>query len=638
MCGIIGYVGKNQAKDIILHGLKTLEYRGYDSSGIAILSSHNNIQIMKSEGKIMDLTRLIEKNHATPLDGVLGIGHTRWATHGPATIVNAHPHRYKDTVLVHNGIIENYLELKSKYDIDDRELVSETDSEIIAHIIEKKLETLPIDEAFTSTLKELEGSYALCMVHKNEKNLWGASHRAPLILGFNPQEKEIFFSSDVQALYGRCSSVIYLPEKTWAKAYADGSYKIFNFDGVALSIPEQSLSLGKINVGKNGFKHYMAKEIFEQPACLKETISNYVDGDSLCLGLKNMPKNFSRIYMVASGTARHAALIGQYYMTTLAQKEVVVDFGSEFRDRSPKIDEQTLIILISQSGETADTLRASDFAKKKGATILAICNTEHSTMVRKSDYSLLTLAGPEVSVASTKAYTTQILTLYLLALEFAMSDKIISTETLRTLLADLKTLPALVDEACELDGSIRALLPRHSHAKFFFFLGRGILYPVALEGALKLKEISYLPTEGLPSGEIKHGPIALIDPTTSIIVLIGQNHPPFFKTPSDEKKEDSIFHKMLGTIQEIRARKGNILILSNAPSSKIKKEHLFADDSQKNTSSLYIPDHHLSPLSSWAFSPILFSVPLQLLSYHMALHHGTDIDQPRNLAKCVTVE
>ena len=609
MCGIIGYVGERQASPILLEGLKRLEYRGYDSAGIAVRDA-DAIQIRRNQGKLEKLEGLLREN---PLQGTIGIGHTRWATHGKPSETNAHPHKAGGVVVVHNGIIENYLELKVMLQKAGHSFKSETDTEVIAHLIQSFLHKGDgFEQAVRNALKRVRGSYAVGIMHEGEPStLIAARSESPLVLGLG--EREWFVASDVPAFLPYTRKVIFLE---------DGEVAVLSRKGVELStLPGASVKRAAATIDwspamaeKGGFKHFMLKEIFEQPRAIIDTFRGRTDeekGRVFLEGCTFTPaeiRNIEKVVIVGCGTSWHAATVGKFMIEDLCRIPVEVDLGSEFRYRDPLINSRTLIIPISQSGETADTLAGLREGVKKKARIISICNVVWSSMVRQSHGVIYTHAGPEIGVASTKAFTAQLVALYLLALYLGKQTRRLTTERMRDLIKDLVRLPLQIETILKQDHLIKSIGHRYLSYRDFLYLGRGINYPIALEGALKLKEISYIHAEGYPAGEMKHGPIALIDEHMPVVVLVSKG---------------VTFDKMLSNVEEVKARGGKII----AVTSKVTEDITVRADTI-----FKVPENNAY------LTPVLFAVPLQLLAYHIAELKGTDIYQPRNLAKSVTVE
>ncbi len=610
MCGIIGYTGTADCVPILIDGLRRLEYRGYDSAGVAVLDEMGRLQVRKREGKIIVLEKEVFR---TELSGNCGIGHTRWATHGRPSDENAHPHVAGKIAVVHNGIIENYMQLKEMLKSEGVEFSSETDTEIIAHSIRKFVEDgASFEDAVRKTLKILRGSFAFAVVYEGEPGkIIGVRMNCPLVVGVG--DGEMFLSSDIPPLLPYTKRVIFLDDGEMVVVTPD-DYRITDFDGVIVEKEVHLVEWSAAMAEKEGYKHFMQKEIFEQPRAILDTIAGRVDPERGEIEVLEIPlsgkdiSDIEKIFIIACGTSWHAGLVGKFLIEELARIPVEVDLGSEFRYRDPIVDERTLCIPISQSGETADTLAAMREARSKGARAIAICNVVGSTIARESDGVFYTHAGPEIGVASTKAFTTQLVSLYILALHFARERGKISHDELRNHLEELLRLPVLVERVLKNDESLFRLAQKYKDASNFLYLGRGINYPIALEGALKLKEISYIHAEGYPAGEMKHGPIALIDEKMPVVVL----------SPSD-----GTYEKVCANIEEVLARKGRVIAVATEGNDELKD---------------MVEDVIYIPASSRYLQPVLEAVPLQLFAYHVAVIRGTDVDQPRNLAKSVTVE
>ena len=611
MCGIVGYIGQQSAAALLLEGLKTLEYRGYDSAGIALAPGDGAFRVTRASGKLVNLqSRLDPQDPAT-----LGIGHTRWATHGRPTEENAHPHRSGDgkVVAVHNGIFENFLELRKELQDKGERFLSETDTEAFPVMVSHLLKGgASFTEAFRLALGRMEGIYAIACLHADDPNrILAARSGPPLVIGLG--EGENFLASDVVPLLRHTRRVIFLEDGDLAELTREG-VRIFDLQGKELHRPIQNIPYDPVAAEKGGFKHFMQKEIFEQPQAISNTLLNRlpIDGaDPIPLELPFTDedlKSLQRIHIVACGTSWHAGLVGKFLIEQLARTAVEVDYASEYRYREPVIPEGTLIIGITQSGETADTLAAMKEAASRGARTLAICNVLGSTATRTAEATILTHAGPEIGVASTKAFTTQLAVLTLLALRIGEAKGTVDPKLRAELLQGLRELPAHLEHISALEPRIIQWAQRWRDASDFLYLGRGPLYPIALEGALKLKEISYIHAEGYPAGEMKHGPIALIDKDLPVVALM----------PKDSHRE-----KTLSNLQEAAARDGRILGLVTQGDRGLDG---IAEDV------LELPEVH-----PW-LAPILYVLPLQLLSYHIAVLRGCDVDQPRNLAKSVTVE
>ena len=608
MCGIVGYIGQRDATPILMGGLERLEYRGYDSAGLAV-RNENEIVIRRCEGKLGRLKELVANQ---PLSGNLGIGHTRWATHGRPSETNAHPHRFRDVVVVHNGIIENYMELKEELTHAGNKFQSETDTEIVAHLIDYYIQKgQPIEKAVLTALSRIKGSFGLGILHlKNPDLLIGARRESPLIAGFG--EGESFIASDVPALLEHTRQVSYLDDNEVAFLTRDNA-RFVDLEGNEVTKDIHQVMWDPVMAQKAGYKHFMKKEIFEQPRAVIETFRGRVSMEQGKVLLPDLPftsadiNGLSKICIVACGTSFHAGLVGKFMIEELARIPVEVDLGSEFRYRNPILDERTLLLLISQSGETADTLAAVREGKNKGCRTLAICNVVGSSLSRAVEGTIYTQAGPEIGVASTKAFTTQLICLYLFALYCAEARGRLPEDKGRQMIQELTRLPGLMEEVLD-EEQVKMVSRRFFHASNFLYLARGINYPLALEGALKLKEISYIHAEGYAAGEMKHGPIALIDENMPIVVC----------APAGKTLE-----KTLGNIEEVKARAGKVIALTEIDNEQVKGK----------------ADEIITiPTVSDMLMPIVLAVPLQLLAYHIAVLRGTDVDQPRNLAKSVTVE
>jgi glucosamine--fructose-6-phosphate aminotransferase (isomerizing) len=609
MCGIVGYIGRKNTSEVLIEGLKRLEYRGYDSAGVAIFHD-GAIKICRCEGKISQLDKLLA---GECFDGSIGIGHTRWATHGRPSEANAHPHYYQGVAVVHNGIIENYTELKKALKAEGDAFSSETDSEVLSHLFAKFMrQGASFEGAVRAGLALVRGSYAIAaLCEKEPDRIVAARKESPLILGLGSGEN--FVASDIPAILSHTREVIFLSDGEIAVLDAK-SVRISTLDGAPVERAARHISWDPIMAEKAGFKHFMLKEIFEQPRAIIDTLRGRLieDSDDVFLdGVKLTPegvRKFDRICFVACGTSYYACLVGKFMIEQLVGLPVEVDLGSEFRYRNPMVNHKTLVVLVSQSGETADTLAAMREAKAKGSQTLCICNVVESTLARDCDHVLYTHAGPEIGVASTKAFTSQMTAIFLLALYLGRARGSVDGPRSRELMHGMIQVPHLVERALEHEPAIKAIAEKYAVAKNFLFLGRGINYPIALEGALKLKEISYIHAEGYPAGEMKHGPIALIDEHMPVVVLAQQ---------------DAIYEKILSNIEEVKARKGRVIAIAMAGDTVLASK---ADDI------LYLPE--TDPL----FAPFIMVIPLQLFAYHVADFKGTDVDQPRNLAKSVTVE
>ena len=620
MCGIVGYIGPKKVVPVIIEGLRKLEYRGYDSAGIAVVNAAGKMDIRRAPGKLRNLEEAIQK---APLDGTYGIGHTRWATHGRPTEENAHPHRdcTGQYVVVHNGIVENYLELKEKLQKEGHKFVTETDTEIVAHLVEEYAKTLPFEEAVRRTLKDLRGIYSLVFLSaKDPQKLIAARIGPPSVIGLG--EGEYFVASDIPALLEHTREIFFLADGDIAILSRDG-VRVTDLDGKPVSRPSHHVAWDPIMAEKGGYKHFMQKEIFEQPRAVRDTILNRISQDTGKVFLDEMQitdqqfRGFEKVRIVACGTSWHAALAGKFMIEKLARIPVEVDYGSEFRYRDPILDSKTLTVCISQSGETADTLAAQREAKQKGSPTLAICNVMGSMVTREAAGTILTHAGPEIGVASTKAFTSQLASLVLLASYLGQIRGKLSAEAARHLMLEFTRIPHKIETILQADGTgfyenLARQFFRHTD---FLYLGRGVHYPIALEGALKLKEISYIHAEGYPSGEMKHGPNALIDENLPVVVLATRD--------DSDPASLTLYEKSVSNIKEVKARDGIVI------SVVTQGDHLAREAS----------DHIIElPPAPELLATMLEIVPLQLLAYHIAIRRGCDVDQPRNLAKSVTVE
>jgi glucosamine--fructose-6-phosphate aminotransferase (isomerizing) len=621
MCGIVGYIGPKQVVTVIMEGLHKLEYRGYDSAGIAAVDGHGKLEIRRASGKLRNLEEVIAKS---PLDGAYGIGHTRWATHGRPTEENAHPHRdcTGQIVVVHNGIIENYLELKEKLQAEGHKFATETDTEIVAHLVEKNSQGgVPLEEAVRLSLKELRGIYALVFLSaKDPQKIVAARFGPPSVIGLG--DGEYFVASDIPALLQHTRQIFFLADGDIAVLTAKG-VRVMDHDGRPVDRPSHHVAWDPIMVEKGGYKHFMQKEIFEQPRAVRDTLLGRISQDTGKVFLDEMAitehqfREFQQVRIVACGTSWHAGLAAKFMIERLARLPVEVDYGSEFRYRDPILDSKTLTVCISQSGETADTLAAQREAKHKGSPTLAICNVIGSMITREANGTIPTHAGPEIGVASTKAFTAQMTALLLLASSLGQVRGKMNEAAARTLMQEFTRIPHKMETILQADesGLYETLARQFFRHTDFLYLGRGIHYPIALEGALKLKEISYIHAEGYPAGEMKHGPNALIDENLPVVVLATR----------DESDHDAMtrYEKSVSNIKEVKARDGIVIAIATA------KDHLAREAS----------DHIIElPPSPELLAPFLEIIPLQLLAYHIAVRRGCDVDQPRNLAKSVTVE
>jgi glucosamine--fructose-6-phosphate aminotransferase (isomerizing) len=617
MCGIIGYLGDRSAVSVIIEGLRKLEYRGYDSAGIAVITSHGALDVRRAMGKLRNLEDAI---HVHPLSGQTGIGHTRWATHGRPSEENAHPHvgPANRVAVVHNGIVENYLPLRQELEKEGHVFLTQTDTEVIAHLVEKYL-TDDLAAAVQQTVQRIRGIFAIVVIDAREPHKMVAARQGPpVVVGLG--QDEYFVASDVTPLLSHTRDMFFLSDGDMAVLTRDG-VQLMDFSGRPVSRSVTHVLWDPIMAEKGGFKHFMLKEIYEQPRAVRETFITRIGQETGRVYLDEMeidPAQLAavrHIKIIACGTSWHAALAAKFMIEQLARVPVEVDYASEFRYRDPLIEPDTLAIFISQSGETADTLAALREARDKGAMTLAICNVLGSTLVREATGSLLTHAGPEIGVASTKAFTAQLAALFVFALHLAQVRNTISADESLRLVQELVRLPAKIESALSLDDQVDNMAKLLYRSEDFLFLGRGVHYPIALEGALKLKEISYIHAEGYPAGEMKHGPNALIDGELPVV---------FLATKNPESPSSCItYEKTLNAIHEVRARDGIVLAVANEGDREVSKlcSHTF-----------FVPE------ADELLLPILEIVPLQLLAYHIALRRGCDVDQPRNLAKSVTVE
>ncbi len=609
MCGIIGYVGSKETAEVLIEGLKRLEYRGYDSAGIAVFH-RGRIEIRRKKGKLTHLKELIGKQ---AFDGRAGIGHTRWATHGRPSDENAHPHKAGRVAVVHNGIIENYLPLKEDLKKRGRLFTSETDTEIISHLIDEFLkEGSPPLIAVRKAMERIKGSFALGILFEGEEgSLIACRNESPLVIGVG--EGEYFIASDIPPILPHTRNFIFMEDGDIAYLSTEG-IRVFDSKGNEILRKTKRVDWNPLMAEKAGYKHFMLKEIFEQPRAVIDTIRGRVSeerGDAVFEDFhldQKLLKKIRRIILIACGTSYHAALVGKFFFEGFCRIPVEVDIGSEFRYRNPILNKDTLLIAISQSGETADTLAGLREGKRKGAMTLAICNVVESSLARDSHHVIYTHAGPEIGVASTKTFITQLVILFLLALRMGRELGTVSAQGGKALIEELIKIPHLMEEVLKSSKQVVQIAKKYLHARDFLYLGRGINYPIALEGALKLKEISYVHAEGYPAGEMKHGPIALIDREMPVVVLAPKN---------------DVYEKVLSNIEEVKAREGMVIALASPSDREVGKK---VDDV------IYIPETHPS------LTPILLTIPLQLLAYYMADFKGTDVDQPRNLAKSVTVE
>jgi glucosamine--fructose-6-phosphate aminotransferase (isomerizing) len=608
MCGIVGYIGKRDTVKVLIEGLEKLEYRGYDSAGIAVYNDEK-IELHKMNGRIENLAKRVFENRVT---GSFGIGHTRWATHGKPSLINAHPHFdcSETFVVVHNGIIENFRELKKDLIKRGHKFKSETDTEVLAHLIEEYYEN-DLNFAIKAALHEVDGAYALGIISRKEPGvIYAARKGSPLIIGVG--EGENFIASDVPAILDKTRKIIFLDDEEVAKITAE-SIEITTLKNTPVNKEIVTITWDPVSAQKGGYDHFMLKEIYEQPKAILDTIRERLTEDGplnmeeIGLGEEDI-RRVDRIVFIACGTSYHAGLVGKFVFENLTKIPVEVDVASEYRYRNPIVRENDLIIVISQSGETADTLAALRIAKKHGARTLGIVNVLGSTITREGDATLYTHAGPEIGVASTKAFTSQLAAIYLLGLTFARYRNSASNELIKEISKELLALPQKIETILKTEDIIKKCATIYHKCEDFLYLGRNVNFPIALEGALKLKEISYIHAEGYPAGEMKHGPIALIEPSCPSVVLL----------PKGET-----YDKMVSNIQEVKAREGKVIAVAQERDDKV----------------LNVADYvFLIPETIEILSPILNIIPLQLLSYHIACLRGCDVDKPRNLAKSVTVE
>ena len=624
MCGIVGYVGKKSVVPIIIEGLRRLEYRGYDSAGIAVAGDSDGLQLRRAEGKLRNLEEVIRLK---PINGTYGIGHTRWATHGRPTEENAHPHRdcTGKIVVVHNGIVENYLSLKKKLIEEGHKFTTETDTEIIAHLIEKysmkagNAHRPPLEDAVRRTVKDLAGVFALAVISSDEPNkIVAARNGPPAVIGLG--NDEYFVASDVPAILNHTRDIFFLADGDMAVVTPDGVH-LSDFDGRPVRREIQHVNWDPILAEKGGFKHFMLKEIYEQPRAVRDTALGRVSQDTGHIFLDQMEiteaefRSAQKVNIIACGTSWHAGQAGKFMIETLARVPVEVDYASEWRYRNPIVDPETITLVISQSGETADTIAAQREAKSRGSKTLAICNVVGSMITREAAGTIYTHAGPEIGVASTKAFTGQLTALYVFAMYLAQVRGIMTAEQAQAAMLELTRVPSKLEHVLTQDQACDTLAKQYQKVRDFLFLGRGIHYPIALEGALKLKEISYIHAEGYPAGEMKHGPNALIDENLPVVVIATRDA----NNPGSMLR----YEKTMSNLKEVKARSGVVIALATEGDEEIKEaaDHV-----------LYVP------AAPEELLPILEIVPLQLLAYHIAVRRGCDVDQPRNLAKSVTVE
>ncbi|SEK29367.1 glutamine--fructose-6-phosphate transaminase [Stigmatella aurantiaca] len=611
MCGIVGYVGDKESAPILVSGLKKLEYRGYDSAGVAVVG-RNALNVVRATGKLKNLESRVSQE---PPQGTLGIGHTRWATHGRPSDENAHPHTYKNVAVVHNGIIENHLALKEQLRAKGHVFSSETDTEVFAHLISDELERgVDLPDAVRLAIKQVKGTYALAVVTSNDPNrIICTKDASPMVLGLGQGQN--FVASDVPALLEHTRDFVYMEEGDLAVITAQ-SVDIYNRQGQKVNRPTRRIDWTPMMAEKGGHKHFMHKEIWEQPRAIADTLRGRMvlsEGDIHFEGWNlsaEKVRSISKVTILACGTSWHSGVAGKHMIESLARIPVEVELASEFRYRDPIVDPSHLAIAISQSGETADTLAAFKEAKARGAMSLAICNVMGSAMTREADISVLTNAGPEIGVASTKAFTTQLVTLYMLAVKLGRMRGTLSVKAAQEHLTHLTQIPKMIEDVLKCEPAVKRVAREFMNAQDFLFLGRGPMHPVALEGALKLKEISYIHAEGYAGGEMKHGPIALIDEKMPVVVIA-------------PKQPHVAYEKIIGNIEEVRARGGKVIAI--------------IDEDDHHVDSL--ADHVIRiPAACALLAPVVSTIPLQLLAYHVAEMRGNDVDQPRNLAKSVTVE
>ncbi len=614
MCGIIGYIGSKPVVPVLIEGLRKMEYRGYDSAGVAVVSSEG-IALRRSAGKLANLETAIRSE---PVDGLYGLGHTRWATHGRPTEENAHPHRdcTGRIVVVHNGIIENYLELKHELHQQGHEFHTETDTEIVAHLVEREMRQDGLENAVRRSLMQIRGMFAIVLVSVDDpEKIVAVRNGPPIVVGLG--DNEFFVASDIPAILSHTRDVVFLADEEMAVITRSG-VAFTDYAGRSVSKTTQRVLWDPIAAEKGGHKHFMLKEIYEQPTAARDTILGRVSLDRGQIFLEDLHitegtfRTLEKVTIIACGTSWHAGLVGKYLIEALAQVPVEVDYGSEYRYRNPILGPNTLAIVITQSGETADTLAALREAKRKGAASIAICNVVGSMATREADGTVYTHAGPEIGVASTKAFTSQLVALQLLALYMAQLRGTLDADAIRGHIEELLQIPNIIERAIKASAPMERVAERFYNRTDFLFLGRGINYPIALEGALKLKEISYIHAEGYPAGEMKHGPIALIDERMPVVAI----------APSDH-----VFEKMTGNMQEAKARGGSVIAVTTEGDSRMAA----VLDRDRD---MIVPMPETTPM----LTPIVMTIPLQLLAYHIAVRRGCDVDQPRNLAKSVTVE
>jgi len=614
MCGIIGYIGSKPVVPVLIEGLRKMEYRGYDSAGVAVVSPEG-IALRRSAGKLANLETAIRSE---PVDGLYGVGHTRWATHGRPTEENAHPHRdcTGRIVVVHNGIIENYLELKRELQAQGHQFNTETDTEIVAHLVEREMQQDGLENAVRRALTHMRGMFAVVLVSVDDpEKIVAVRNGPPIVVGLG--DNEFFVASDIPAILSHTRDVVFLADEEMAIITRSG-VQFTDYEGKAVSKTTQRVLWDPIAAEKGGHKHFMLKEIYEQPSAARDTILGRVSLERGHIFLEDLHisestlRGVEKVTIIACGTSWHAGLVGKYLIEALAQVPVEVDYGSEYRYRNPIVGQNTLAVVITQSGETADTLAALREAKRKGAASIAICNVVGSMATREADGTVFTHAGPEIGVASTKAFTSQLVALHLLALYMAQVRGTLDPPAIRRHIEELLQIPNIIEHAVKASAPMEKVAERFYNRTDFLFLGRGINYPIALEGALKLKEISYIHAEGYPAGEMKHGPIALIDERMPVVAIAPNDH---------------VFEKMIGNVQEAKARGGAVIAITSAGDSRM--------------AAVLDPDKDMilpMPDTTTLLTPIVMTIPLQLLAYYIAVRRGCDVDQPRNLAKSVTVE
>lgn len=607
MCGIVGYIGRGDASTILIDALKRLEYRGYDSAGIAVWN-HGKIEVARKKGKVDDLKNEIANDPR--FAGSLGLAHTRWATHGVPSDRNAHPHRFDKVVVVHNGIIENYMDLKGRLERQGQTFLSDTDTEVIPHLIFFHMARgLAFTDAIRTALLDLQGSFAVGIINEDEQIMVAAKKESPLIVGVG--DGEYFIASDAPAVLDRTNRFVFLEDGDMA-VFREKEFLLMSLDGKEIVRPVRTVSWTGAMAEKGGYKHFMLKEIFEQPRAISDTLLGRIREEDGDVGFDELElpeiSRIKKIWMVACGTSYHACMIGKHMFEANLRVPVETDIASEFRYRDPIMTDQDMLILVSQSGETADTIAAMREGKRKGAYTLSVCNVLGSTLAREADGVVFTHAGPEIGVASTKAFTTQVSVLFLLLLHMGRRLGVMDADTVKNLIREIKKIPRKIQTILDRASVIEELARKYMTCKDFLYLGRGINFPTSLEGALKLKEISYIHAEAYAAGEMKHGPIALIDENLPVAVVAPR---------------DQTYQKTCSNIEEVLTRRGRVI--------------LFTDDSSHEMVSK-VESVFTVPETIYELEPILTVVPLQLLAYYIANLLGTDVDQPRNLAKSVTVE